>query len=185
MKGKQKDREACLNNLLIILRHTTNSFDMLCQKIREINHPDKKVCYVCLSQPYTSIIENLKEEHLSCDNVVFVDALSSPIYTLKPVNNCIFVRGMENLETLKSTVKRVIKKHECGSIVFDSISSLLVYQPSHAIVKFTHELLSDDASKAAKKIYVTLKETGVFKSESTKLINDLNLFADNIIELGK
>jgi hypothetical protein len=185
MASREKNKETNFNNFLIILKHTTNGFDKQCKKIREINTSNRKVCYVCLSEPYTSVIEDLKDENLGCDNVFFVDALSNPLYALKPIHDCIFVRGMNDLELLQRTVKKVIKSHNCSAIVFDAISALLVYQPSHSIVRFTHELLRDESAKETKKIYITLKDTGIFKEESTKLINDLNLFADNIIELGK
>lgn len=183
MPSKGKREETSSNNFLIIHKNTSDGFDELCRKIREINQHDKKVCYVCLSKPYTDIKENLNEEHLSCDNMFFIDVLSSPLYSLKPVPNCVFVRGMENLENLRSTVKRAIKKHDCSAVVFDSISALLVYQPSHAIVKFTYNLLSDEACETTKKIYITLNETGIYKDESAKLIKDLHLFADRTIEL--
>jgi len=184
MTPKGKNKETASNNFLIIHKHTSDGFDELCKKIREINQHDKNVCYVCLSKPYTDVMENLKEEHLSCDNMFFVDTLSSLSYALSPVSKCLFVRGMENLENLRSTVRKAIKKHDCGTVVFDSISALLVYQPSYAIVKFTHNLLNDEAYGTTKKVYVTLNETGIYRDESAKLIKDLNLFADRTIELG-
>jgi len=185
MALKHKSTGKSCNNFMIILKQSSNGFEKLCRKIREISPPDQRVCYVCLSEPYTDIVEGLKKENLECDNLVFIDALSSPLFALKPVYNCVFVRGMDDLQLLGHTVKKVIKHHECNAVVFDSISALLVYQPSHSIVRFTYDLLTDESSKNAKKVYVSLKEKGVFEEESNKLINDLNLFADSVIELGK
>jgi hypothetical protein len=158
MTSKQKIQEVASNNFIIIHKHTLNGFNELYRKIQEINLPNKKVCYVCLSKPYTDLVDNLKEEHLNCDNVFFVDTLSSPSYDLNPVGDCVFVRGMENLDNLRSTIKKAIKKHDCSTVVFDSISALLVYQLPHAIIKFTHNLLIDEAYETTKKVYITLSE---------------------------
>jgi len=66
---------------------------------------------------------------------------------------------------------------------------LIQYQPysyikkTFDIVRFTHELITDEHQKDINKIFVILEEKGIYAKESKKLINDLNLFADKTFEI--
>jgi archaellum biogenesis ATPase FlaH len=173
------------NKFILVLLRSKSYTSALQKVIRMVKKDNGKICYVCLSKPYADVIEDFKEAKLDCSNFVFIDTLSSLHYGLKPVKNCIFVSGPESLKELRKAVKEAVKKYKCEAIIFDTISTLLVYQQTHSIVKFTHELLIDESQKEANKVYIVLKEEGVYKNESTKLINDLNLFADKIVELTK
>jgi len=141
-----------------------------------------KICYVCLSKPYAEIIEDFKNEKINCNDFFFVDTLSSLSYNLPPVKNCIFVSKPDDLSGIKKSIKKAIEKYGCQTVVFDTISTLLIYQQAHSIVRFTHEMLIDETQKTVDKVYLVLKETGVYKGENTKLINDLRLFADKVVE---
>ncbi|MFH0869557.1 MAG: hypothetical protein V1866_00690 [archaeon] len=142
-----------------------------------------RICYVCLSKPYSKMMDNLKSEKVNYENFIFIDTMSSPQYKLKPVKNCIFVSGPENLDDIRKAIRKATQKYNCDTIIFDTISTLLIYQQTHKIVRFTHELIADKIQKTVNKVYFVLKETGLYKSESAKLIKDLNLFADKIVKL--
>lgn len=171
------------NKFVLILLKNKNYVDQLHNIIKEVKKHHTKICYVCLSKPYTDVINNLKDEKIDHANFIFIDLLSSQHYKLKPVKNCIFVPGPENLKELKKGIKKAVTKNKCEAILFDTISTLLIYQQTHSIIRFTHELMIDRSEGTVNKIYVVLKEKGIYRDESTKLINDLNLFADKTLEI--
>jgi KaiC/GvpD/RAD55 family RecA-like ATPase len=175
--------KASENKFVLVLLQSKNYMADLYKIIRLVKKNGTKICYVCFSKPYMDVIEDLKNEKVDCDNFVFIDTLSSSHYDLKPVKNCVFVHGSGNLKEIREAVKRAVNKHKCEAIIFDTISTLLIYQQTHSIVRFTHELLTDKSQKETNKVYIVLKEAGIYKGESTKLINDLNLFADKTIEI--
>lgn len=171
------------NKFVLLLLQSKNYIASLHKIIKLAKKDDGKICYVCFSKPYTDVIEDFKSERVDSNKFIFVDTLSSPHYKLKPVKNCLFIQDPKNLKEIGKILKRVVNKYKCEAIIFDTISTLLIYQQTHSIVRFTHELLTDESQKEVTKIYLVFKEGGVYKDESTKLINDLNLFADKTIEI--
>lgn len=171
------------NKLAVFLLNNKNYSSELSNLIKKANYPKSNICYVCLTKPYAEVAENLKDDRVNTDNFTFVDVLSNRQYPLKPVEKCIFVSGMENLNSIKKAITKAINKEDCKTVIFDTISTLLIYQQADKIIKFTHELLTDENQKKASKVYVILKEKGIYKDESTKLINDLHLFADKVFEM--
>jgi hypothetical protein len=170
------------NKLVLILIKKANQ-SKICEIVSNIQKNNGKICYVCLSKPYAELMSELKEEKVNCDNVLFVDVLSSLHYDLKPVNNCLFVPGPEKFEDLKSAIKKAIISKDCSTVVFDNITTLLIYQQVNDIVKFTHELTTDQKQRMINKVYLMQDYKGFYKEESTKLINDLYLFANKVVEL--
>ena len=69
-------------------------------------------------------------------------------------------------------------------ILFDSIADLLFHCQSFDIQKLTHTLKSEDTYTNTKKLYLMLKEPELVKEESERLLQDLRLFADHIIDLN-
>ena len=175
--GKSKNR------FVLVLLKNKNYVNELERIIKEIRKHHTKICYVCLSKPYSEVIENLRKERIDPQNFVFVDVMSSLHYKLKPIKNCIFVPGPENLNEIKKAIKRAVNKEKCEAIIFDTISTLLIYKQTHTIIRFTHELMIDKNQSTINKVYVILKERGIYKDESAKLIKDLNLFADKTLEI--
>ncbi|KYK27365.1 hypothetical protein AYK26_03845 [Euryarchaeota archaeon SM23-78] len=171
------------NKFVLILLKSKNYLEELHKMIKEVKKHHTKICYVCLSKPYSEVIDNLKNERINYEHFIFIDVISSLHYKLKPVKNCIFVTGPENLIELKKAIKRAVTKNECEAVIFDTISTLLIYQQTHSIIRFTHELIIDKDQSTINKVYVVLKEKGIYRNESAKLIKDLNLFADKTIEM--
>ena len=67
-------------------------------------------------------------------------------------------------------------------VVFDTISTMLIYQNTSNIIKFTHEFLSEERENE-KILYLVLKHETIPLEENEKLIKDLNMFADKTIDL--
>jgi len=171
------------NKFTLVFLQNKNYLEELHKIVNSRKKDNAKICYVCLSKPYAEIIEDFKNEKIDCNNFFFVDTLSSLSYNLQPVKNCIFVSKPDNLNGIKKAIKKAIAKHGCGTVVFDTISTLLIYQQAHSIVRFTHEMIMDEMQKTVDKVYLVLKEAGIYRDESAKLIKDLHLFADKIVEL--
>ena len=65
----------------------------------------------------------------------------------------------------------------CDNAIFDTISTLMIYQDIGEIIKFTQNMMTKARVSNMKSVYVTLKE------DSEELIKDLMMFVDGVIEL--
>ena len=103
-----------------------------------------------------------------------------PIQKPESVENCIFLPAPVNLDLLRTTIKKVLKKG-CSVVMLDTVSSLLIYQEASNIVRFTHDILTEE--KKVKKIFIVLKGEPVL-DDNQRLVKDLDMFADKMVDLS-
>lgn len=172
------------NRLALVLMHNMRRTDEFYDMIRAVNSKCKSICYVCLSTPHTDLINSLKAENIDYGNFVFVDAISSDAQKCAASGTkCIFTSKPDDLEGIKKAVKHAVAKDGCKLTIFDAISTLLVYHAPDSIVRFTHDLITDDQDNTIKKVFIILKSEGIYKDENRRLVDDLNLFADRVVDI--
>ncbi|MCK4532080.1 MAG: hypothetical protein KAT94_04370 [Candidatus Aenigmarchaeota archaeon] len=168
------------NSLLIILKEIEYS-----QKLEEIikSVERTKVCYVCLSRPYADVMEDLKGRGIDVTGFFFIDVLTSHYKEPEPVENCIFVPEPTDLTAIRVAIKKAVEEKKRNIVILDTISTLLVYQKTCSIVKFTHHLLTEENEKT-KKLFIALKGDTIPMEENQRLVKDLTMFADKTLELS-
>ncbi|MCK4336162.1 MAG: hypothetical protein KAW40_05575 [Candidatus Aenigmarchaeota archaeon] len=169
------------NSLLIILKEIEYS-----QKLEEIikSVERTKVCYVCLSRPYADVMEDLKGRGIDVTGFFFIDVLTSHYKEPEPTENCIFVPAPTDLTAIRVAIKKAVEEKKRNIVILDTISTLLVYQETSSIVKFTHHLLTEESQENVKKLFIALKGNETPIEDSQKLIKDLTMFADKTLELS-
>jgi SOS response regulatory protein OraA/RecX len=168
------------NNLLMVTikKDYDNALNKL---IKIISSKCKNICYVCLSKNSSQVVDEFKELQKGFDDMTFIELFN----TKKSNNNksSIQIKDPEDLEGIKKAVNKAIYKNNCSTVVYDTISKLLIYQTPDNILRFAHEVLSNPRQKKAHKLFIALEKDNIYNDENTKLIKDLSLFADKIIEI--
>ncbi|MBN2422328.1 hypothetical protein JXB41_03810 [Candidatus Woesearchaeota archaeon] len=144
----------------------------------EIDKISNKICYVTLNKPYNTILMNIKSLNIDANKFFFVDAISATVQTPEGVDNCSFVSSPTVLTDLSLAFSEALSNKECDNAVFDTISTLVVYQDINSVIKFVHNLITKIRVLNKKSIFVALKE------DSEELIKDLNMFVDNVVEMN-
>ena len=129
----------------------------------------KKICYVSLNKPYTTIADTVK---LNLKNVIFIDCVSGGVTKPKGYS-VIFVSSPKALTDLSIDIVENMKKSDV--IIFDALSTLLVYNDSATVIKFVHSIVSKIRMTKTKVIFMTLKE-----DTDTDMMKDLSMFVDKI-----
>lgn len=176
-------REMVNNRFLIILMEERMYLQKLEDMLKSIG--GSKICYVCLSKPYSDVVSDLNERGIKTSNFIFIDVLSSHYKNPKPSKNCIFIRGPTELTKIRLAIKKAIEERKCSVIIFDTISTLLIYQETSSIVRFTHHLLSEKEHENVKKLFIVLKGDQISSDENIRLVEDLSMFADKTLDLSK
>jgi len=143
----------------------------------------KRICYVCLNKPYKDVIADLKNQGVDVKNFFFIDVLSSYYRRQEPLENCIFVPAPTDMGSIMKAISRAVKEKGCEIVVFDTLSTFLVYKQNYLILKFTHRVLHENLTDA-KKILITLKGGDILGKEREGLIKDLVMFVDVSVTLG-
>lgn len=153
--------------------------------IRDINESDSHICYVSLVRPYMEVLEDLNNEKINPAKICFIDTQTSKGQQIPSTDQCIFLPN-SNIDNLKEEIKNIKNKNKDNNkvttIFLDTVSALLKKEDRSTIIKFTHDLVSQEHYKDSKNIYFLVKDMAVKQEENSQLIKDLRLFANEEID---
>lgn len=135
----------------------------------------KHVCYVSYTKPYNTLKQELKSSGL--EGILYVDTLTMSVQQPPKVDDCIFVQAPTALIDVSVAISKLISEKERLNVLFDSLSSLLVYQDSHTVTKFLHNLINKIRVSNSKMVLLVLK-----KDSESELVKDLAMFVDKVME---
>lgn len=171
-------KEDIKENKIVLISTNKNNYNENLSNIQgAVNENNEKIGYVTINKPYNSIIQNLERNNIDQDKFFFVDAITATVKTPPKVENCVFVNSPTALTDLGLAYSSLLNEKNCEVVLFDTISTLAVYQEASSVVKFVHNLLTKTRILNKKAVFVALKE------DSETLIKDLNMFVDKIIEI--
>jgi len=175
-------QEIANNKFLLILLEEKEYAKKLQEIMKSSEKTKTKICYVCLSKPYRDVMEDIEKQGFNVNDFFFIDVLSSHYKEQEPVDNCIFVSSPANLAAVRYAIRKAVEEKKCSVILLDTISTLLVYQETSSIVKFTHSILTDEKQENTKKLFIVLKNGAVPGKENKNLVKDLSMFADKTLD---
>jgi len=143
-----------------------------------------KICYVCLSTTCDDVLAWMRPAGIDMKKFYFIDTMSSYYGEKVPDEKCFFVSSPSSLEEIKEALSLAIREKGCEVIMFDAISTLLEYKDIFSILKFTHALMTENKCSHAKKLYIVMKGDSIPEEENRRLVAELGMFADNVIEVG-
>lgn len=143
----------------------------------------KSICYVCLSNMYEDVIGWMGPAGIDTNKFYFIDTMTRYYEERVSDEKCFFVSSPSSLDEIKEAISSSIKEKGCEMVIFDAISSLLEYKDLFSILKFTHALMTENNYAKAKKLYIVMSGDSLPEKESKKLMSDLRMFADGVVEI--
>ncbi len=177
-------RDITENKFVLLLLKESEYLGKLKDMLKSVEKTNTKICYVCLSKPYKDVVAEIEESGMSTDGIFFIDVLSSHYGPPEPSNNCIFLSSPSDLEEIRKSIMVAVEEKNCSAVIFDTISTLLIYQQTHSIVKFTNSLVSEKKQQNMKKLFIVLKDESAPTGDVSMLTKDLEMFADKKIDLS-
>jgi KaiC/GvpD/RAD55 family RecA-like ATPase len=149
--------------------------------LRNLISHDHPVIVVTTNQPYATLVKNYQSNDLDLSHIFFIDAITK--YATGKVTegaiNCRFINNPANLTDLgiaiTETLNNIPDKKPC--ILFDSVSTMLIYIPSNNISKFIHFVTSKLRLMDSPGIFLAV-DTGL----DPLLLSQLTTFVDEIID---
>jgi hypothetical protein len=131
-------------------------------------------CYTTLSRPYQSLVSFLQKIEIDTDSIFFIDT-STKMASNSTVqaDNCLFIESPSALTNLSIAMNKVVEASSPKYIFFDSLSTLLIYNPEKVIIKFAKDVITKVRSTKTKIILVCLDG----KDESN-IIEKISMFVD-------
>jgi len=143
----------------------------------ELSLANNQTCYVTLNRPYAALTRTFKEREIDMNKFFFIDGITrtTKIGT-ETIEKCKFLSSPNALTELSLEITNVIQKSD--SFIFDSLSTLLIYESVLMVMKFVHSLISRIRAYECPAIFTTLEGDA-----EAQLIKDVTMFVDKVIRL--
>ncbi len=133
--------------------------------------------YVCLNKPAEKVKEILRENKIDIKNFLFIAAVIKSKVSARDTN---YISSPKNFKKFNSELNQILKKGKLECLIFDSLSTLLIYQNESTVIKFTHDLTTNLMIAHASGELICLA-----KDVNSALIKNITMFADEVIDISK
>jgi hypothetical protein len=140
----------------------------------------KKICYITLNKTYNALKELLENENNEIlNNMVFIDAITKSFGKAENTDDCFFVSSPQALTELSIVIYEFMK-YKFDYIIFDSLTTLLIYQKTEeSVIKFIYNMANKIKTIGSKGIFYVLKT-----EEHKLMIQEASMVIDNVVDLG-
>jgi len=145
---------------------------------KELSKISSKLCYVSLNIPFNTLERNFQAKEIDVSKFYFIDAISQTAEIPRDRKNCEYISSPGALTELSLAISNVLETQKFDYIIFDSLSTLLVYETPIIVTKFVHSLMAKVRVVGCKAIFTILKQ-----DSSSMLLKDINMFADKILNV--
>lgn len=139
-----------------------------------------KLLYISINKPAEKIIETMKKNNVDSGKIFFIDAVSKDIQADISDHGIAYISSPQNFAQFNADLMQILEKEKPECLIFDSLSTILLYQPDLVIVRFTHDLIA--------KLIISHecgKFTCLLENLNSTLIKDVSMFADSVIDMGE
>jgi len=174
------DRETSENQILVLIIPEKNYMEKVVSVVKDLNKLSGPICYVSLNRPYKSLKTIFEKNGIDSKNMHFIDGITRTAMTPEPIEQCEYISSPGALTELSVAISQLMDSGKVVNLVFDSLSTLLVYEPDTTIAKFVHFLMAKVRVAGCNAIFTCLKQDA-----DSILVKDINMFADKVINLEK
>ncbi len=172
---KNIDKDIRKNDIIVFLIPNKKYSAVLADIIKTVSKSYKKICYVSLNKPCYTVVKDFSEARADTKKLFFIDCVSQNAKQSKGINVS-YVSSPKALTELNIAINKVLGIQKTELMVFDSLSTLLVYQQTMTIIKFVHSIISTLRNNGSKAVFLCLKE-----DIKTDLVKDISMFADKVV----
>jgi len=138
-----------------------------------------RICYVSLNKLYMPLTRNLQGNNVDLSRFHFIDGITkTAVQDPGIVPNCTFVSGPDKLTELGIAIQKTIAEKKSEVLLFDSLSTLLIYAQNQMVKQFVHSIAGQISATGCIALFTILEGT-----KENDLIKDLSLFVDNIVHV--
>ena len=145
-----------------------------------VNEENLNGIYVTLNKPYNVVSAGLKRSGIKTDRIMFIDGVTRMTKGKEElVDNCLYFSDSHSLTRLGIVISDVVKMIKGEKFLFlDSLSTLLIYNSSGNVTRFSHFLTTKMREWNLKGVLMSLK-----KDMRKELIEDIAQFCDEVVRL--
>lgn len=170
--------------LYLVLSQATAMRQTNVEIVKEVTATGATVRVITTNQPSMVLRRLYLQEGIDREHVRFIDAITK--YAIgkvpKDAENVVFVKSPDDLTDMGIAITRILK--EGGGkgvfVLFDSISTMLIYLSSTNISRFIHFVTSKLKIAGIAGVFLTVE-----KGLDPLLLSQLTTFVDEVVDMEK
>ena len=132
------------------------------------------LCYISLNKTYESIKEVFDKQHVQ-DHVI-VDDISKTIKKVEgQKKDCYYINSPAALTELSLVINKLLE-YEIDYLIFDAVSSMLVYRTAHEVENFLQTITSKIKGTKTKAVFLIIKN-----KQSEEVLEQASTYFDEVI----
>ncbi|MCX6773052.1 MAG: hypothetical protein NTV88_04775 [Candidatus Micrarchaeota archaeon] len=171
-------KELDKNSVILLLVPSGNYNELVLQHAKRLS--GNTVCFVTLNKTFPAIRDTFKKKKIDTANIVFIDAISKSMQNVPDQTaGCYYVSSPASLTELEIAAIKLLR-HGFNYLMFDSLTSMLVYQKNAPLAKFVAALANNARQYNAKAVFYMIKN-----DEQKQTIDQVSAIVDRVIDLAK
>lgn len=147
-----------------------------------INERGMSGIYITINRPADSMMKTLEENHINTQKIFFIDCISKTVSRgVERKENILYTTSPQNLTDIGIAISEIASSIKSPDyfLLFDSLSTLLVYNSARTVTKFSHFLTNTIRMNNLKGVIMSVEK------ETDKLVlRTLYVLSDKVIDLG-
>lgn len=138
-----------------------------------------KVLYVSLNRLYNPLKRKMIQDGVDVSKFLFVDcATRTAVAQPQEHDDCIYVSSPDALTEISIAITKTIQQSYPDIVLFDSLSTLLIYETPNVATQFVHSLINKMNAFGIKILFTVLDG-----EKEKPLINDMNMLMDKVLKI--
>lgn len=147
------------------------------ETIKKLPH-ETEIVYVTLNKTSSSLENHLTKAGVNVERITIIDCISKTIQDIKDTERIIYLDSPKSLSDLSFVLTGVLKSKENVHLVFDSITTLLVYSEKPVVARFLLNTVNRIRNTKCKAIFFA-----VDVDEHNDFFKEISIFVDQVIKL--
>lgn len=162
---------------MLVVINPLNYTDAVGELVKVIHSRQVKGIYVTLNKPYKTLKNQYEKDGVDTKALFFIDGITDMV---EETEDHINVGSVQDLSSLSIAISKVVSasKEKCF-LLFDSLSTLLVYNDPKTVARFAHILTSKLRGWDLQGILLS-----VAMEQERDVIAQLTQFCDKTIRMG-
>ncbi len=165
------------NDIALVIFESEKYNDSMIKLVKQLPKKFNRIGYVSLNKGYLQLIKGMEKNKIDKKKFFFIDAVSSANEAVSIKEKQVsFVFSAENLTQMSLVICNALLKYKIDCVIFDSLSTLLIYHPEDTVLKFLHYIINNLRSRNVTAIFTTVKN-----EKNASFLENSKVFVDQTI----
>lgn len=189
-KNKELGQEANVNlndykdfakkGIFVFLIPNTTYQEILVALTKSFADKFGSIFYVSINRPAEKVSEVFRQNKIKTDKFLFVDSTDKDVKKELEYGKFAFISSPKYFENFNKELNQIIDREKMSCFIFDSLSTMLIYQDQNTIIRFMHDLIRKLTISDTTAVFTCLT------NDINSILNkDISMFVDEVFDLSK